>query len=218
MQQKLKELRKPKNILRHSAEELTEIRNEIASAEDRFNFTKAVESTGKFTAIYNFFAVIGKDGVYYPIAELHQDKELYIGEDSKEIKALIYTGPMLEYKGKNRTYKCKAGDGKMYARASFVKFTAITMNEKMSEIMNDAKVREEVRRRIKILNQKEDALFDETGEGFKYNSAEHLMLSRLNSLNKEIGSFPKTEGAYLRANTVSVHAEKMNDPRYGSEL
>ena len=124
MRQKFKELRKPKNILRHSAEELTEIRNEISSAEDRFNFTKAVESTGKFTANYNFYTVIGKGDEYYPIAALHQDKELYVGEDSKEIKALVYIGPMLEYKGNNRIYKCKAGDGKMYARASFVKFVA----------------------------------------------------------------------------------------------
>lgn len=85
-------------------------------------------------------------------------------------------------------------------------------------IMNNAEVRKEVRRRIKILECKEDALFDETGEGFAYNSPEHLMLSRLNSLNAKIGSFPKTQGASFRANMTSAHADKMNDPRYGSEL
>lgn len=119
---KLKELCKAKNILRMTIDDLAEVRNNLDTFEDKMAFSVAVEKTGKYRAVYNFFELVGKDNKLYPAASLHQDKKLFECSETKEIKALAFTGPMLEYKSTNRIYKCKAGNGMVYSRASFVKF------------------------------------------------------------------------------------------------
>lgn len=130
---KLKELRKPKNILKYSAEELSIFRLALEQYDEKITFTKAVESTGIFQAIYNFHVVIGKvigeKKVWYELAKLYADKELYEGIDTKEIKALVYTGAMSEYTPKNTYYRFKAADGKRYKRASFLRFETIKPKE-----------------------------------------------------------------------------------------
>jgi hypothetical protein len=120
MRRSIKELCKFKNITAMSGEEALEAYTDLSTRQEKERFLGALFASDKFDVICQFYVVVGRNKKLYEIADKYRDHELFEDLETKQIKALVYKGPLLGINRRASFYPFKAGDGKSYQKATLV--------------------------------------------------------------------------------------------------